>query len=326
MNNRRKLMAGLSAGALTAPFAVLAQQQGKVWRVGFLFQGDPTRSLRSLEDFKLGMRELGYFENKNYVIEQRAAQDDLTRLSTLAAELVALPVDVILPAGTPSALAAHDATRDIPIVIAIVGDPVGIGLAASLRIPGGNVTGLSNISAELVIKRLDLLRQIVPAMRRVAFLYNPDGTNDTLSLRHFESTCKKLGLKSISVPLRKQDELEAAFKTMKHEKAQGLIVTATINWARTNIITHAANSRLPAMYPAGTWPEAGGLISYAANNPDLYRRAAAYVVKIFKGARPGDLPIEQPTKFDAVINLTTAKLLGIKIPQSILVQATKVIE
>jgi putative ABC transport system substrate-binding protein len=323
VNNRRKLVIALGAAALTTPFGAIAQKQGKIWRIGFLSENEKRIAAPAIEAFKSGLRELGHID---FVIEERYAQNDFARLPALVAELVALQVDVMLPSGTPSALAIHNFSRDIPIVIAIVGDPVGSGLAASLRHPGGRVTGLSNISAELVSKRLDLLRQIVPGLRRAAFFYNPDSVNDVLGLKQFESTCAKLGIKAIPTPVRSNDEIAAAFNVMKREKAQGLIVSATNAGWRPSIVSNASNNRLPAIYAGRTWPEAGGLFSYAANNPDLYRRAAAYVDKIFKGSKPGDLPIEQPTKFDAIINLKTAKALGIKIPNSILVQATEVIE
>ena len=330
MNKRRKLLVALGAGALAVPFGAIAQQKGKIWRIGFLWESEQSDSefVQRLEAFKAGMRELGYTQSRDYVIEQRSAQNDLARLPALAAELLALKVDVIVTEGTPSAVAARNATREIPILIATVGDPVGSGLAASLRRPGGNVTGLTALNTDLYTKRLDLLRQISPGMRRVGFFYNPDNAANALGLRQFESDCGKLGFKSVRAPVRKAGEIAAAFNTLKRDKAQGLIVTpaGTNTASRESIIEQAAKHGLPAVYSSSVFAESGGLISYAANNYDLQRRAAAYADKIFKGAKPGDLPIEQPTQFEMVINLKTAKALGIKIPGSVLVQATQVIE
>ena len=326
MNTRRKLVLALGAGAF-APLAAFAQPR-KVWRIGFLQESKPTTDIPRLDAFKAGMSALGYVEGKDYVTEIRSAQDNLAGLPALAAELVALKVDVILPTGTPAAMAASKATREIPIVIATVGDPVGSGLAASLARPGGNVTGLTNLSAELITKRLDLLRQILPRMRRVGLLYDSSNPVDALGLTRFVSDCAKLQLQSIRAPARKAEEIAAAFKTLARDNAQGLIVIPSNanNTSRASIIEHAAKQRLPAVYGRSDYAEAGGLISYAPDVVDLHRRSAAYADKIFKGAKPGDIPIEQPTRFDFVLNMKTAKALGLRIQGSILVQATRVIE
>jgi putative ABC transport system substrate-binding protein len=318
-----------SARELTAPLATFAQQQGKVWRVGFLWETDHSAVEQYRDAFKAGMRELGYAEGRDYSIEQRSAHADVARLPALAAELVALKVDLIVSSTNPAAIAARNTTREIPILTTAVSDPVGSGLAFTLRRPGGNVTGLTTgVASELYTKRLDLLRQMLPGVRRVGFLYNPDYVANVLGLSQFESDCDKLNFKSVRAPLRKAEEIPAAFNTLQRDKAQGLIVTpASTNLAwRENIIEQAAKHRLPAIYGQSLFAESGGLISYAANFPDLYRRVAAYADKILKGAKPGDIPIEQPTTFELVLNLKTAKALGIKIPNSILVQATKVIE
>ena len=250
------------------------------------------------------------------------------RLPALAAELVALEVDVILTSGTPSPLAASKATREIPILLTTVGDPVGSGLAASMARPGGNVTGFTQLGSELRSKRLDLLRQLLPRMRRVGLLYDPGNQANAQAVARIESDCRKLQLQPIHAPARKAEEIAAAFKTLARDKAQGLLViSGTTNAAsRTTIIEHASKQRLPAVYSDSDYAEAGGLISYALEYRDLYRRAAAYADKIFKGAKPGDLPIQQPTKFEFVLNMKTAKALGLKIPGSIRVQATRVIE
>jgi putative ABC transport system substrate-binding protein len=307
----------------------LSQQQGKIWRIGFLWQLEQSDYVKQIDAFKAGMRALGYAEGRDYVIEQRSAQNDLARLPALAAELLALKVDVIVPQGTPAAEAARKVTRDITILIVTVVDPVGTGLAATLSRPGGNVTGLTqDVGTDLYTKRLDLLRQILPGMRRVGILYNPDNSSDAPVLRQFESDCAKLGFKSIRAPVRKREEIAAVFNTLKRDQARGLIVTsAGTNTAwRDGIIEHAAKHRLPAVYSNSGYADSGGLISYGANSEDLYRRVAAYAVKIFKGAKPGDLPIEQPSKFETVINLKTTKALGIKIPDVILLRADRVIE
>jgi putative ABC transport system substrate-binding protein len=328
MMKRRKLIIALGAGALAAPLGSFAQQQNKVWRIGRLSERDPSDYVSQFDAFKVGMRELGYTEGRNYVIEQRSAQSELARLPALAAELLALKVDVIVSSGTPSVVAAHNATREIPILISTVGDPVASGLVASLRRPGGNVTGLTNLSAELTTKHLDLLRQILPGMRRVGYLYNPDNAANVVNLARFESDCEKLQFKSLRAPMRKAEEISNAFNTLQRDKAQALIVSGdnTISTWRKSIIENVTKRHLPAIYAGASYVELGGLISYTANSDDLFRRVAAYADKIFKGAKPGDLPIEQPTRFEMVINLKTAKALGIKIPDVVMLRADKVIE
>jgi putative ABC transport system substrate-binding protein len=327
LNTRRKLIIAFGAGALTAPLASFAQPS-KVWRIGYLGEIEPSRSVGRLEGFKAGLSALGYTEGKDYMMENRFAQSDFSRLPVLATELVTSRVDIIISAGTPSAVAAHQATREIPILIATAGDPVGSGLAASLARPGENVTGLTGLASELDTKRLDLLRQLLPQMRRVGLLYDPENQGDAQSVMRFEADCGKLGLQPIRVPARKPGEIAAAFMTLARYKAQGLIVTtaSTSGTSREMIIQQAAKHRLAAIYGPSNFADAGGLMSYAADPVDLFRRTAAYADKIFKGAKPGDLPIEQPTKFELVINMKTARALRIKIPNSVLVQATQLIE
>ena len=329
MITRRRVVIALGAGAL-ASFDSFAQAQTRPRLIGWLWQGDsadPTYS-QYQDAFKVGLRELGYAEGKHYLIETRSAQYDKSRLPALAAELVALKVDLIITSGTPSALAASKATRELPILTTTSADPVGVGLAASLSHPRGNVTGLSNLGAELYAKRLDLLRQVVPTMRRAGFIFDPDDDQNQLSLRRFEAACDKLKLKFVRAPVRNANEMVAAFQTLSREKAGGLVVTndATVQKLREMIIEQAAKSRLAAVYSNSAFAEAGGFTSYAANTADIYRRAAAYADKIFKGTKPGDLPIEQPTRFEFVLNMKTARALGLKILNSILVQVTKVIE
>lgn len=282
----------------------------------------------NLPGFNAGMREQGYIEGKDYIIEIRSASGDLKHLPQLAQELIASKVDVLMSSGTPSAQALQKLTRDIPILIQTAGDPVGTGLAAALNRPGGNITGLTGMLNELTTKRLDLMRQMLPKMRRVAFLYHPDNAADLSNLKQFEADCAKLGLQPIRAPLNNREATPAVFDKIKRDKAQGLIVSnnGTYQDWRMTIVEHAAKIRLPAMYGRGAMVEVGGLISYENDSADLYRRAAAYAVKIFKGAKPADLPIEQPLKFEMALNMKTAKALGIKIPDSIGLRADRVIE
>ena len=327
MTTRRELLVAL-AGALTVSVGALAQKPGKVWRIGFLMESESADYTSRLDAFRLGMRELGYVDSRDYVIEQRAASGDTARLRTLAAELIALKVDLIVSTGTPSAMAARDATREIPILITTVGDPVGSGLAVSLRRPGGNVTGLSQIGSELVSKRLDLLRQIVPGLRRVGFVYDPDNASGVLQLKQLQSDCAKLGYTLIEAPVRKREEIAGAFSALRRDKAHGFIVSdsALFRTWRASIAEQATKLRLPAIFSSTQASERGALVAYSVNSADAFRRAAPYADKIFKGAKPGELPIEMPTRFELVINLKTAKALGLTIPPSVMVQATRVIE
>ena len=324
---RRSIIIALGAGALATPLRAIAQAR-KVWRIGFLWEIERPDYIRRFDAFKAGMSALGYAEGTDYVIEVRSAHSNPGQLPALAVELVALHVDLIVPGGTPSALAASRATREIPILIATVGDPVGSGLVASMAHPGKNVTGLTSLSTELVTKRLDLLHQLSPQIRRVGLLYDPNNPNDAPSAPQFESDCAKLQLQSILVPARSADEIAASFEKLTSSKAEGLIVaTGNTNTAALDeIVRYAAKQRLPAIYGMSIYPEAGGLVSYAADYLDLFRRAATYADKIFRGARAGDLAIEQPVKYECVINMRTARSLGIEIPQSILLQTTQVIE
>jgi len=327
MISRRHVIIALGAAALAAPLRSVAQAR-KVWRIGFLWEIERPDYIRRFDVFKAGMSALGYAEGRDYVIEVRSAQSDPSQLPRLAVELVALHVDLIVPGGTPSAIAASRATREIPILIATVGDPVGSGLVASMAHPGKNVTGLTSLSTELVTKRLDLLRQLLPQIHRVGLLYDPTNPNDAPSAPQFESDCVKFHFQSILAPARNADEIAASFEKLASHKAEGLIVaTGNTNTAALDeIVRYVAKQRLPAIYGLSIYPEAGGLISYAADYSDLFRRAATYADKIFRGARAGDLAIEQPVKFDFVINVKAAKALGIEIPLSILLQATQVIE
>jgi putative ABC transport system substrate-binding protein len=328
MNNRRKLVIALGAGTIAAPFSSFAQQQGKVWRIGFLWERTQSESAPFFSAFKAGMSTLGYTEGKNYVTEHRSAQLDLAQLPVLAADLVATKVDLMVTSSTPATHAASKVTREIPVIFVTVGDPVASGFAASLAHPGGNLTGVPSMTSELVTKRLDLLRQLLPHVRRVGLLYDADNQSNVLELKQFEADCAKLHLQSILAPAHKAGDIPAAFKVLASQKAHALIVTGggTTLSLRKTIIEFAAKHHLPAVYARSDYAVDGGLLSYAANYEDMYRLASTYADKIFKGAKAGDIPIDQPIKFDFLFNMKTAKALGLKVPNSILVQATKVIE
>ena len=326
---RRKFVLALGAGAL-APLATFAQQPGKVWRVGFLSQRhvEFVDSDHYYGPFTQGMRELGYVEGKNLVIEWRSAEGKSERLPELAAELVRLKVDLLATAGTPATLAAQKATATIPIVMINVGDPVGSGLVKSLARPGGNSTGLSSMNAELAPKLLEMLRGMVPKVTRVAVLVNPSNTAVTILLKNIQAAAQRVGVKIQPVEASTPQEIANGFAVMARQNAGALIVLrdAFFSQQKNQIVELAAKQRLPSIGGYGGYVEAGGLMSYGQNLRENYRRAATYVDKIFKGANPGDLPVEQPTTFELFINRKTATALGLKIPNSLLAQATKVIE
>jgi putative ABC transport system substrate-binding protein len=326
---RRSLIIALGLSVINARSA-FAQVQPRVRLIGWLTERDTAVDAvyaEYLDAFKAGMRELGYVEGKDYKVEERSAGGDPGRLQAMAAELVARKVELILTTVTLSALAARRATRNIPIITTSAGDPVGSGLAASLSHPGGNVTGLTSISAELYAKRLDLMRQIMPAMRRVGYLYNPDNPVDQLGLKRFEAACAKINCNVLRAQARKNDDIRAAFKVLTGEKVQAVIVTSSsMLGLRATIVKEAAMSRLPAIYARSVFAETGGLISYGPDYKDMHRHAAIFVDKVLRGAKPGDLPIEQPTKYELVVNLKTARTLGIKMPDVIMLRADKVIE
>ena len=312
------------------PFAGEAQQAAKVARIGYLTL-NLAASPHMPEAFRQGLRDLGYIEGRNVVIEIRSAEGKLERLPALAAELVALRVDVILAAGTPHALAAKQATRTIPIVFAAATDPVMDGLVTSLARPGGNVTGLSSLGSELVAKRLELLKQAVPGVSRVAVLWHPGALGERTEkdmLKEAEVAARALGVRLQFVEARGPADFDRAFSDMTRARVDALtLLTSTMFLSeRRRLVALAAKHRLPAVYPWREVVDAGGLMSYGPDFADLFRRAATYVDKILKGAKPADLPVEQPTKFELVINLKTAKALGLTIPQSLLRQADQVIE
>jgi ABC-type uncharacterized transport system substrate-binding protein len=326
--DRRAFISTLAGGLLAVPLAAEAREPGKVARIGMLSQGSPTFSPQLREAFRQQLRELGYVEGQNIVIEYRWAEGRAERLPDLAAELVSLNVDVIVAGGTPAPLAAKHATRTIPIVMTAAGDPVGSGLVASLARPGGNVTGLSARSPELGGKRLQLLKEVVPGLSRVAVLWNAANPYAALVVRETETAARTLGLQVQSLEVRGPDDFENALPGAIRGRAGALIVVEdplTFLYLK-RIAEFAAQNRLPATYGYREFAEAGGLMTVGPNLADLYRRAAIYVDKILKGAKPADLPVEQATKFELVINLKTAKALGLTIPPSLLQRADQVIE
>ena len=313
----------LTTSLFLAPLAAEAQQPpAKSSRIGLL--GDVPRFLD--EAFREGLRDLGYVDGQNLVIEYRPSEWKYERLPRLAADLVRLKVDVIVTASPAATEAAKRATSTIPIVFTVSGDPVAEGFVASLARPGGNITGLATTSPELVGKQLEMLKGIAPKISRVAVLQNPNTHRDVLQLT--EGAARALGLQLHILAARTASEIEAAFATMSSLRADGILVMrdAVFRAQRAQITALAAKNRLPAVYGLREEAEAGGLMAYGASVPQLYRRAATYVDKILKGAKPADLPIEQPTKFELVINLKTAKALGLTIPQSLLGRADEVIQ
>ncbi len=329
MNSRRKLLVVLSAGALAAPLACFAQQQRpKVARIGLLEASSASSSANLREALIRGLRELGYVEGKNIIIEERWADGKYEHLPGLAAELVQMKVDVIVAGSTPTVQAAQRATTTIPVVMVRVGDPVGSGLVASLSRPGRNITGLSNINAEIASKYLELLRAAVPKLSRVTVLVNPANPIHSDVLKRVQATEKTNSVTISPVEASTASQIEAAFGAMTRERAGALIVLADpfFSSQARRIAGLAAQQRLPTMFWTGALVEYGGLMSYGQNNAEHYYRAATYVDKILKGAKPGDLPVEQATKIEFVINLKTAKAIGLTIPQQLLLQADEVIE
>ena len=326
MDDRRKLVIVLGAGALAAPFGVFAQSSGKVWRIGVLASSSSPTQFD--EAFRDELRILGYIEGRNLSIEYRGSAGDDARLPELAAELVQLKVDVILTnSGLPPA-AAKRATSTIPIVTAATADPVGQGLVASLARPGGNLTGLSMLSTDLTEKRVQMLREFVPKATRIAVLAMKGTSATPPLLANMRTVAQKMGLTLIVQEVNEPEALPGAFAAMQSAGAQVLIVQqAPFTGANRKLILElVAKYRLPGMFDIRLFVDGGGLISYGPSLPDLFRRAAHYVDKIFKGAKPADLPVEQPTKFELFINRKTAKALGLTIPQSLLVSADEVIE
>ena len=327
MMRRRKFITLIGGAAATWPLAARAQQPGKLPTIGFL--GQSTRSATSewTNAFVQRLRELGWIDGRNVAIEYRWGEGSNERFAQIAAEFVRLKVDVIVTAGTPQVLAVKQATSVIPIVFAVAGDPVGTGIVASLARPGGNVTGLATLAADLAGKRLELLREVVPGLGRLAIMGNVGNPLSVLELGAVQAAAHTLGLEVHTLEIRRAQDIAPALEALKgRADALYVCIDGLVNTNRIRINTSSLGVRLPTMHGAREYVESGGLMSFGPSIPDLYRRAAEFVDKILRGAKPGDIPVEQPTKFDLVINLTTAKALGLTIPESFLLRADEVIE
>ena len=299
-----------------------------MWRIGFL--GNSTAALEAnlVQPFRDGLRAHGYAEGRNVLIEYRWADGKYDRFPALIAELLAAKVDVIVTAGTPAALAVKQATSTVPLVMVAVGDPVGTDIVSSLARPGGNITGLSSIAPDLEGKRLELLREVMPKLSHVAIFFNPENPFHAVSMKHAHAAAETLGIRLERLDVRSSEELDRAFAAIVKERPDALLILADRVFLhnRDRMMGFAAEHRLPSVNAYREVVEAGGLMSYGPSYEDMHRRAAEYVDKILKGAKPGDLPIEQPTKFTLIINLKAAKVLGLDVPPLLLARADEVIE
>jgi putative ABC transport system substrate-binding protein len=326
MLSRAALTVVLALGLLAAPLAVPAQQAGKIYRIGILETIPAARNAANLDALRKGLRDLGYVEGRNLVIEYRSADGRAERFPDLAAELVRLKVDLIVTRGTPAARAAKKATETIPTVMATMGDPHAI--VGSFARPGGNITGVTTFSTELTAKRIELLKELVPNLSRVALLHNMGNPAVPPEWEETKTAARSLGLKAELLDVRSEGDLGRAFELAVRQHVDALVIGADglTQMYQQTIVDFVARNRLPSACPAREFVEAGGLIAYAVNYADMYLRFASFIDKIFKGAKPGELPVEQPTKFELVINLKTAKALGLTIPQSLLLRANEVIQ
>jgi putative tryptophan/tyrosine transport system substrate-binding protein len=324
---RREFITLLGGAAVAWPLAARAQQAGKLPTIGFLVSGTPSSHGQWVAAFVQRLRELGWIEGRTIAIEYRWAEGRTERAAEIAAEFVRRKVDVIVTSATASVVAAMQATSVIPIVFAAAGDPVGTGLVASLARPGGNVTGLSIQQPDVAAKRLELLREVVPGLSRLAILANVGGPAVVLDMREVQAAARTLGLEVITSEIRRGEDIVPAFEGLNgRADALYVCIDPLVGTHRIRINTLALAARLPTMHGSREFVEAGGLMSYGTNVPDLFRLAADYVDKILRGAKPGDIPVEQPRKFDLIINLTTAKALRLTIPESFLLRADEVIE
>jgi putative ABC transport system substrate-binding protein len=328
--NKKVISVALCALLYALCFYVEAQQPAKIPRIGYVSgTGDPSNPGPYVEAFREGLRDLGYIDGKNIMIEYRGAEGNVDRMPSLVAELVQLKVDVLVLPVRSAIRAAKQATKTIPVVMVIGEDPVATGLVDSLARPGGNITGFSTVNLELSGKRLELLKESVAGISRVAVLRDADSQTAAIAFKEYEAAARGLKIQIQSLEVRGPNpDVEGAFRAAAKGRASGLVTVTNANLFRNQkrIADLAIKNRLPSMYQGGTWVEAGGLMSYSANDLEVYRRAATYVDKILKGARPADLPVEQPTKFELVINLKTAKALGLTIPPLVLMRADKVIK
>jgi len=325
--DRRTFILATGGELAMLPLVGLAQTRDRLWRIGMLETVAPEMNAANLDALRQGLRQLGYVEGRNLVIEYRSADGRADRFPDLAAELVRMKVDLIVAGGTPATLAAKRATQAIPVVMARAGEPVEGGLVTRLAHPGGNVTGLSSLTRDIESKRLALLRELLPRLARVAVLYNMSSPANPPQWNQVEETARSMGVEPQLLDVRKPEDFGPAFDAATKQRADGLIVgqEGLMEANRKLIVDLAARHRLPAIYRSKPFIETGGLIAYGPNYPDLYRRTATYVDKIFRGANPGELPVEQPTKFELIINLKAAKALDLQIPQSLLLRADEVI-
>ena len=314
----------VSVAPVSAPAQAQEHQAGKVYRIGFLRAGQPPESY--LDGLQQGLRERGYIYGQNVVVEIRATDGSVDQLPQLAEELVRLKVDVILASAAPAAMAVRRATASVPIVFVGVVDPVGLGLVPSLGRPGGNITGLTTTSADLAGKRLELLRAAVPNLRRVSVLWHPANPTNPIQLKGAQAAARALGVQLESVSIQGPNDFDSVGKAVRGADGLLFLESPLFTTHRARLAELAARSRLPAIYGQREYVEVGGLMSYGTDFQDLYRRAASSVDKILRGAKPANLPVEQPTKFDFVMNLRTARALGLTIPSSLLVRADQVIE
>jgi putative ABC transport system substrate-binding protein len=323
---RRELITLIGGAVVMWPLAARAQQVGRVYRIGILETIPATENAANLDALRKGLRDLGYVEGQNLVFEYQSADGRAERFPALASELVRLKVDLIVTRGTPAAQAAKDATGTIPVVMAAMGAPLVV--VASIAHPGGNMTGLVTFSTDLTAKRIDLIKGLVPTLARVALLHNMGNPVGPPEWEETKMAARALGLQAELLDVRRQDDIDRAFEAAVRQHVDALLVGIdglTQTFQRT-IVDLAARNGLPAIYPARDFVDVGGLMAYAVNYPDLYFRAAGFVDKILKGAKPADLPMEQPTKFELVINLKTVKALGLAIPPMLLARADEVIE
>jgi putative tryptophan/tyrosine transport system substrate-binding protein len=324
---RREFITLLGGAAAAWPLTVRAQQPGKLATIGILSSGTPATQGQWYAGFVQQLRELGWIEGHNVAIEYRWAEGRDERFVEIAAEFVRLKVDMIVTSGNSAIAAAKQATSVIPIVFATAGDAVGTGLVENLTRPGGNVTGLSGMGTDTAGKRIELLRELLPGLRRLALLANVGNSYATLEMREVEAMVRSLGLDPMTLEIRRAEDIAPAIKSLKGRAQALYVVTDTlINVQRIRINSVALATRLPTMHAVREYVEAGGLMSYGASFPDQWRRAAVYVDKVLRGAKAGDIPVEQPTKFDLVINLITAEALGLTVPPTLLARADEVIE
>ena len=326
--DRRAFIGVIAGGVVLAPFRARGQQAGKIYRIGLLSPFTPADAASWNSALLQGLRDLGWLEGKNIAIERRYSEGKNDRLADLAAELVHLKVDVIVTAVTPDSLAAKNATRTIPIVMAAVGDPVESGLIQSLGRPGGNITGLTQVAPELGGKRLQMLKEIAPRLNRVAVLWNPLDKGSTVAWKEIQQPARELGMDLHGLEVSKASDFDGAFEeaTRSHVGALAIMPETLYVTNLKRIADFALKARLLSIFHLAEFVQAGGLIAYGPDRSDLFRRAATYVDKILKGAKPSELPVERPTKFQLVINLGTAKAIGITIPQSLLLRADEVIQ